>query len=345
MSESEAIAVPAQSAPTEAGRGPWATAMKRLRRDHAAMVALALLCLIVLACLLAPVYATHIARADPFQSNVGGEVTIDGQTVPVLQPETGGLGLGVTPLGPTWRRAYFLGADNQGRDIAARLLYGGRNSLFIATGATLICLVLSTLVGIVAGFFGGIVDTVLARLLDLLWAFPFLLFAISLSIVLISQGITIGPVTIGSDSLLLPMLILGVVNVPYVARPIRGQVLSLKQSDFVLAAVALGVPNRRILLRDLLPNVSATLIVFAPLMLALNVMAEAALSFLSSGVQPPAASWGTIIQDGQNLIYTRPMVALAPGLAIVFTVIALNVFGDGLRDALDPRAKIRLRAG
>ena len=345
MTESDAITSSAESVPAEAGRGPWVTAMRRLRRDLAAMVALALLCLIVVACLLAPLYATRVAQADPFQSNVGGEVTIDGETVPVLQPETGGLGLGVTPIGPTWQRAYFLGADNQGRDVAARLLYGGRNSLFIATGATLICLVLSALVGIIAGYFGGVVDAVLARLLDVLWAFPVYLLAISLSIVLISRGINIGPVTIGSDSLLLPMLILGIVNVPYVARPIRGQVLSLKESDFVLAAVALGVPNRRILLRDLLPNVSATLIVFAPLMLALNVMAEAALSFLSIGVQPPAASWGTIIQDGQNLIYTRPMVAIAPGLAIVFTVIALNVFGDGLRDALDPRAKIRLRAG
>ena len=339
MSQSEIAAGSA------AGRGPWATALYRLGRDRAAMAACALLCMIVLASLLAPLYATRIAHTDPFQSNVGGEVTIDGQTAPILEPETGGLGLGVTPIGPTWTKTYFLGADMQGRDVAARLLYGGRNSLAIAGGASLICLALAALVGIVAGYFGGIVDAVLARVLDLVWAFPFLLLTISLSIVLIQQGIRIGPITIGSDSLLLPMLILGIGGIPYVARPVRGQILSLKQSDFVLAAVALGVPDRRILARDLLPNVAATLIVFAPLMLALNVMAEAALSFLSIGVQPPAASWGTIIQDGQNLIYTRPMVAIAPGLAIVLTVIALNVFGDGLRDALDPRAKIRVRAG
>jgi peptide/nickel transport system permease protein len=149
--------------------------------------------------------------------------------VPILQPDTGGLGLGVTPIAPTWGRKFFLGADMQGRDLAARLLYGGRNSLAIATGATVICLLFAGLVGIVAGYFGGIVDAVLARLLDVLWAFPVYLLAISLSIVLISRGITIGPVTIGSDSLLLPMLILGVVSVPYVARPIRGQVLSLNQ--------------------------------------------------------------------------------------------------------------------
>ena len=309
------------------------------------MGALTLLCLIALATLLAPLYAKRVAHTDPFQSNVSGEVTIDGKTEPILQPETGGLGLGVTPIGPTWTKTYFLGADMQGRDVAARLLYGGRNSLAIAGGASLICLSFAALVGIVAGYFGGIVDAVLARVLDLVWAFPFLLLTISLSIVLIQQGIRIGPLTIGSDSLALPMLILGIGGIPYVARPVRGQILSLKQSDFVLAAVALGVPDRRILMRDLLPNVATTLVVFAPLMLALNVMAEAALSFLSIGVQPPAASWGTVIQDGQNLIYTRPMVAIAPGLAIVLTVIALNVFGDGLRDALDPRAKIRVRAG
>ncbi len=137
------------------------------------------------------------------------------------------------------------------------------------------------------------------------------------------------------------MLIIGIVYVPYVARPVRGQVLSLKNSDFVLAARALGVPPWRILLRDILPNVTTTLIVFVPLMMALNMLTESALSFLSIGVQPPNASWGTIIEDGQALIYTRPLVAIAPGIAIVITVLALNVLGDGVRDALDPRAKLR----
>jgi peptide/nickel transport system permease protein len=127
-----------------------------------------------------------------------------------------------------------------------------------------------------------------------------------------------------------------------VARPVRGQVISLRESEFVLAAVGLGVPSHRILLRDILPNVSTTLIVFVPLMMALNMLTESALSFLSIGVQPPDASWGTIIQDGQGLLYSRPWVALAPGIAIVLTVLSLNVLGDGLRDALDPRSKIKL---
>ena len=154
---------------------------------------------------------------------------------------------------------------------------------------------------------------VLSRLLDVLWAFPIYLLAISLSIVLIAQGITIGPIAIESGSLWLPIIIIGIVYMPYVARPIRGQVLALRNSEFVLAAIGLGVPGWRILLRDILPNVTTTLIVFVPLMMALNMLTESALSFLSIGVQPPDASWGTIIQDGQALLYTRPLVALAPG--------------------------------
>ncbi len=305
------------------------------------MVALAALVAIVVVCLLAPVYAAQVSRTDPFSSNIDGTITIDGADVSVLQAETGGLGLGMTPIGPTWRAQYFLGADGQGRDVAARLLYGGRSSLLIAGAATLICLFFAGVVGIVAGFSGGVVDAVLSRLLDVLWAFPIYLLAISLSIVLISQGITIGPIEITSGSLALPIAIIGIVYIPYVARPVRGQVLSLKSSDFILAARSLGVPPWRILIRDILPNVTTTLIVFAPLMMALNMLTESALSFLSIGVQPPAASWGTIIEDGQGLIYTRPLVAIAGGLAIVVTVLALNVLGDGVRDALDPRAKLR----
>ncbi|MFT3987781.1 ABC transporter permease [Aestuariivirga sp.] len=330
---------------TRKSRGPWATAMRRLMRDNAAMLALAVLILIVIACLLAPAYARW-CNVDPFASTLDKVLSIDGQDVPVMEQSTEGLGLGYTPIGPTWRiNNYFLGADNQGRDVMARLLYGGLNSLLIASGATILTLALATIIGLAAGFFGGILDTVLSRILDVLWAFPVYLLAISLSIVLIQQGLSIGPITIESGSLWLPVFIIGIVYVPYVARPIRGQVLALRESEFVMAAVGLGVPSHRILLRDIFPNVSTTLIVFVPLMMALNMLTESALSFLSIGVQPPDASWGTIIQDGLNLLYTRPMVALAPGIAIVITVLALNVLGDGLRDALDPRSKIRLGRG
>ena len=227
----------------------------------------------------------------------------------------------------------------------ARLLYGGLTSLIIAGGATLLTLLFATVLGLAAGFFGGMTDMILSRILDILWAFPVYLLAISLSIVMISHGLIIGPFTIESGSLWLPIFIIGIIYIPYVARPIRGQVLSLRESEFVLAAISLGVPSHRILFRDILPNVTTTLIVFVPLMMALNMLTESALSFLSIGVQPPDASWGTIIQDGQGLLYSRPWVALAPGIAIVITVLTLNVLGDGLRDALDPRSKVKLGRG
>lgn len=323
--------------------GPWARAVAKLRADRAAMMSLAVLVAIVLAVLAAPLYAKYVSGTDPFRSSLSAKITIDGKKVPVMEQSTEGLGLGVTPIGPTWGPRYLLGADTQGRDVAARLLYGGRNSLLIAGSATVICLVLAALIGVTAGFAGGITDLLLSRLLDVLWAFPVYLLAISLSIVLIAQGLTIGPFTIESNSLLLPIVIIGVIYVPYVARPIRGQVMGLKRSEFVLAAVGLGIPRWRILLFDILPNVSTTLIVFVPLMMALNIITESALSFLSIGVQPPDASWGTIIQEGQALLYNRPAVSLAPGIAIVVTVLALNTLGDGVRDAFDPRSKIRPR--
>ena len=327
---------------TPKSRGPWATALRRLLRDHAAVAALIVFVVIVVLCLLAPVYAQW-AGTDPFKSTLDAVIKVNGQDVPVMEQSTEGLGLGYTPIGPTWQLGnYFLGADNQGRDVMARLFYGGLNSLFIAGMATVVTLFFATLIGLAAGFFGGIVDTLLSRFLDILWAFPVYLLAISLSIVLIAQGLDLGIITIESGSLWLPIFIIGIVYVPYVARPVRGQVLALRESEFVLAAIGLGVPSHRILLRDILPNVSTTLIVFVPIMMALNMITESALSFLSIGVQAPDASWGTIIQDGQTLLYTRPMVALAPGIAIVITVLALNVLGDGLRDALDPRSKIRI---
>lgn len=309
------------------------------------MAALLGFVIIVVCCLAAPLYAKW-AGTDPFRSTLDLVIKVNGEDRPVMEQSTEGLGLGYTPMGPTWQLGnYFLGADNQGRDVMARLLYGGLNSLLIAGAATIFTLLLGTGLGLAAGFFGGITDMVLSRILDILWAFPVYLLAISLSIVLIAEGIDLGLVTIESGSLWLPIFIIGIVYIPYVARPIRGQVLALRESEFVLAAIGLGVPVHRILIRDILPNVSATLIVFVPIMMALNMLTESALSFLSIGVQPPDASWGTIIQDGQTLLYTRPLVALAAGLAIVVTVLCLNVLGDGLRDALDPRSKIRIGRG
>lgn len=321
--------------------GPWVQALSKLRRDAASIMALAVLLAVVLSAVLAPVYAERVANVDPFRSNLDAEVTLNGASVPVLEPSTEGLGIGMTPIGPTWQSSYFLGADVQGRDVMARLLYGGRATLFVGGMATVITLVLAAVLGIAAGFFGGWIDQILSRILDVLWAFPIYLLAISLSIVLLTARFEIGPFVIQSDSLAIPIVITGIIYVPYVARPIRGQVLALRNSDFVMASIGLGIPTHRILLHDILPNVMTALIVFVPIMMSLNIGTESALSFLSLGVQPPEASWGTLIRDGQSLLYNRPWVSIAPGLAIIVTIVALNILGDGVRDAFDPRAKLR----
>ena len=330
----------AEAAPPS--EGPWRRAWAQLRHNRSAMASAVVLILVVLACLLAPVYASHVAHTDPFTSHVSGTTVVHGVTVPVLRPSSTGLGLGVTPIGPTYDPGhYFLGADNQGRDVMARLLYGGRNSLLIGLAAALLCCLMATVIGVLAGYFGGVVDSVLARLLDVVWAFPVYLLAICLSVVLLTSGITIGPVHVGPGSLWLPVLIIAVVYVPYVARPLRGQVLTLKEKEFVSAAVGVGASDLSIMRRDVLPNVLPTVAVFLPLMTALSMLTESALSFLSVGVQPPQASWGTIINDGLGLLYTRPAVTIAPGIAIALTAVVLNLFGDGVREALDPRARLR----
>ena len=324
------------------GRNPWALAGRRLLRNRIALVALAGFVLIVVASLAAGWYASDVAHTRPFESTIDGTTIINGKPAPVMVESMGGLGLGVTPIGPTWDlNHYFLGADAQGRDVAARLLYGGRNSLVIGVASALICCFLATIIALAAGFFGGIVDQVLSRMLDVIWAFPVYLAAISISTVALTSGLEIGPVTLAANSLWLPILIISVIYVPYVARPIRGQVLSVREKEYVEAAIGLGASNRRLIFSEVLPNVVTTVIVFFPLMIATNMLIESALSFLSIGVQPPEASWGTIIADGQGLLYTRPWVAIAPGLAIAATVLCLNVLGDGIRDALDPRARLR----
>ena len=324
-------------------RSPWALAWRRLRRNKIALVSFALFSAIVIACLAAPLYAHDVAHTEPFTSNVNGTTIVHGKTVSVLQQGGGKLGIGETPIGPTWDlHHYVLGADGQGRDVAARLLYGGRNSLLIGVASALICCAIALLIGLVAGFYGGFVDNVLGRLLDVIWAFPVYLLAISISVIALTSGLHLGFTTLPAGSMWIPIGIIAIVYVPYVARPIRGQVLSVREKEYVDAAVALGASNWFLIFREILPNVITTVIVFFPLVVATNMLTESALSFLSIGVQPPDASWGTIISDGQELLYTRPLVAIAPGIAIVLTVLTLNVLGDGIRDALDPRAKLRV---
>ena len=293
----------------------------------------------------APIYAHDIAHTDPFVANLSGTIKEHGKTVDVIQQGGGALGLGETPIGPTWTSRYLLGADDQGRDVAARVLYGGRASLEIGVGSAVICCIIAVVLALLAGFFGRWADSFLSRMMDLVWAFPVYLLAISLSTVLLTRpnGLRIGFVTVNPTSLWVPTMIIALVYVPYVFRPIRGQVLSVREKEYVEAAFAQGASSLRIMFSEILPNALPTVIVLLPLMIATTILTESALSFLSIGVQPPNASWGTIIDDGQDLLYTRPMVAIAPGVMIVLTVLALNLLGDGVRDALDPRAKVRVR--
>src|SRR5215470_15680964 len=327
------------------GRNPWALAARRLWRNRIAMASLVLFVLIVVLCLAAPWYAHNVAHVNPFVPNLNGHTVVNGKVVPVMQQGGGVLKLGETPIGPTWDLShYFLGADSTGRDVAALLLYGGRSSLLIGIGAAVICSLAATVIALIAGFFGGTTDALASRLMDVIWAFPVYLLAISISTELLthSSGFQLGPLHVSAASLWVPTIIIAFIYVPYVYRPIRGQVLSVVNKEFVEAATAQGAGNLRLIFKEILPNVVSTVIVLMPLMIATMILTESALSFLSIGVQPPNVSWGTIISDGQQLIYTRPWVSLAPGIMIVLTVLALNVLGDGVRDALDPRAKIRV---
>jgi peptide/nickel transport system permease protein len=331
--------------PEIAGRSPWLLAGRRLLRNRIAIAALGLFVLIVAVSVAAPLYAHEVAHLNPFTPNLNGTTVINGRVVPIMQQGGGVLHLGETPIGPTWDiHRYFLGADGLGRDVFALLLYGGRTSLLIGIGSAVICCAAATVVALIAGFFGGTTDAILSRLMDVIWAFPVYLLAILISTELLthSSGFQVGLLHVGASSLLVPTLIIAFIYVPYVYRPVRGQVLSVVNKEFVEAAIAQGASNLRLIFSEILPNVISTVIVLLPLMVATNILTESALSFLSIGVQPPNVSWGTIISDGEDLLYTRPWVSLAPGIMIVLTVLALNVLGDGVRDALDPRAKLRI---
>lgn len=316
------------------GRSPWQLAGIRLRRNRFAILFGVLFVLIVVFCLAAPLWADHVAHTGPNQNHITDKVLVGGRMTDVVSPDG-------TPLGPGFRGRYLLGADQNGRDVMVRLMYGGRTSIYIGVLAAVITTLLAVTVGVLAGYYRGWVDSVLSRILDVIWAFPVLLLGIALGTTLSLGGLRIGGLQIAGDSLWIPILIIGVVYVPYMARPVRGEVLALREKEFVEAAVSQGKGPLRIMISELLPNIISTIIVFSALNIANNMLLESALSFLGAGVRPPNASWGTMIADGYQTIYTAPHLTIVPGLMIVLTVLSLNVFGDGLRDALDPRATIR----
>jgi peptide/nickel transport system permease protein len=317
-----------------AGLAPWRIALRRLRRHRTALAFGGLFVVIVALCLAAPIYANRVAHTDPFKNHLTEQITVDGVKKYVVEPS------GV-PIGPTYSSRFFLGADGNGRDIAVRLLYGGRTSLTIGITAALITTLLSIIVGTFAGFYRGWVDAIIRWFLDIFWAFPVVLLGVALGTALALGGLKIGPLQIDGESTLIPTIIIGCVGVPYMARPLRGQVLALREKEFVEAARAQGAGPLRIMFSEILPNLSSTIVVFFPLMVAQAILLEAALSFLGAGVRPPNPSWGTMIGDGIERIISGPHLAIVPGIMLVLSVLALNVFGDGVRDAFDPRAKVR----
>ena len=320
--------------PAPAGTGPFRLALHRLRRNRTALAFGGLFALIVVLCLLAPVYANDIAHTGPNVNHITEVLHVGGRNVDVVDP-TG------IPTGPTWHSHFLLGADSNGRDVAVRLLYGGRNSLEIGFLATVITMVLATAAGVLAGYFRGWADGLISRVMDLIWAYPAVLLGVALGVNLALGGISIGPMHLRGSSNWIPALVIGVVFVPYVARPLRGQVLALREREYVDAARTLGFGHVRIMVGEILPNLASTLVVFVALQLAQSIVLEAALSFLGAGVQPPNPSWGTMISSGVQLITAAPHLVLAPGIMLIVAVLSVNVLGEGLRAALDPRAAVR----
>jgi peptide/nickel transport system permease protein len=287
------------------GRGPWLLAWQRLRRDRVAMISLVIIVLIVLMAIFAPL-ATWITGHPPNEQYRQIGLTPDG-----------------LPKGPTSQ--FWLGTDDLGRDIFVRIAYGARVSLLVGVVATGIAVAIGVVVGLAAGFFGGIVDTVLARLVDVILCVPFLLVAIAL-------------VSITGPGLSITILVIGFFSWASVARIVRGQVLSLREREFVEAARSLGASDRRIMFVDILPNVLAPVIVYSTLLIPVVIVVEATLSYLGLGLPPPTADWGGMISDGQAYYTTSWWFLIFPGAALLITTLAFNLFGDGVRDAFDPRS-------
>lgn len=299
-----------------AARSPLQLFWRRLRRDKVAMAALAFIVLLVLVAVLAPLIVKLLGQPDP---NTQSTAALDD------------FGL---PSGPS--SDHLFGVDQIGRDVFSRTLYGARVSLQVALIATALIVVIGTVVGMVAGFYRGWVDTLLSRAMDVMLAFPVLLLALGLGAACSFGGGCLG----GAIQPGLPVVIFVIVLAqwPYFARIIRGQVLSLREKEFIEAARSLGASNTRIIFREILPNLLAPIIVYTTLIIPTNILFEAALSFLGVGVQPPTATWGAMIAEATNIFDIAWWFMLAPGIALVLTVLAFNLIGDGLQDALNPKS-------
>jgi len=314
------------------GRSLFRLAIHQLRKDKGAMVGLVIVAFVVLCAVFAPVICA-ILGVDPYKL-YASTVNPNLAGIPLFGPKI----LSNYPSGIT--AAHPFGVEpGIGRDVLARIVYGARVSLIFALVATAISVVLGTVVGVAAGFFGGAVDAVLAFVMDVLLAFPFLLFIIAVTPVLRNQPFLeahLGTNGNGGRVSIL-ILIVGFFGFPYFGRIIRGQVYSLREKEFIDAAKVVGASTRHILFRQMLPNLAASIIVYSALVIPTNVVLEATLSYLGVGVDPPTPSWGRMLNDAVAWYQVTPTFLLIPGIALFITVLGFNLFGDGLRDVLDPR--------
>ncbi|MER5922355.1 ABC transporter permease [Streptomyces mirabilis] len=317
--EEAAAASAAEAKAAVQGRSLGRIAWERLKRDKLALTGGIVVLVLILIALLAPVI-TNLVGQDP---DVYHQSLID----PLFGTPTGSLGgisgdhlLGVEPV--------------NGRDIFARILYGAQISLLVGFLSALVAVVLGTVLGILAGFFGGWVDATISRVMDGLLAFPQLLFIIALVSVMPNEMLGLSG---SSVRVFVMILVIGFFGWPYVGRVVRGQTLSLREREYVEAARSLGAGRFYILFKELLPNLVAPIIVYTTMMIPTNILTEAALSFLGVGVKPPTASWGQMLSTAIDYYDSDPMYMVVPGVAIFITVLAFNLFGDGVRDALDPK--------
>jgi len=286
------------------GRSPWQLAWARLRQDRVAIGSSVVIILITLAAILAPLIARLVGHG------LGDQY-----------PYTALNGYGL-PVGPS--RTFLFGADDLGRDVLVRVAYGARVSLIAGVVASGLAVIVGGVVGMVAGYFGTVVDTALSRFMDVILSFPLLLFAIALvSIVGPSLGVTI--------------LVIAFFSWAVVGRIIRGQTLSLREKEFVEAARSLGASDLRIMFVDILPNLVAPLLVYTTLLIPASIVFEATLSFLGLGVVPPTPSWGNMLSDAEAYYKVAWWFIIFPGGALLLTTLAFNLLGDSVRDALDPR--------
>ncbi|MFN2544743.1 MAG: ABC transporter permease [Actinomycetota bacterium] len=314
------------------GRTPWQIFWGRFKKDKVAFVGAGFIILLGLVAILAPFIANHIIHHGPNQL-LGSPNSSTGEPA-VLPNVLSPIGLPTGPSGKLW-----FGADQSGRDLFVRVIYGAQTSLTVALLATGISVLIGVILGVVAGFTGGIIDTVIARTIDIVMSLPILLFAIGIAgaCSISPQGCTIGFLHLEPGRNLV-VFIIALVNWTYIARIVRGQTFSLREREFVESARALGAPGRRIMFREILPNLVAPIIVYATLIIPSNIIFEASLSFLGVGIPQDTPSWGRMLSDATQLFRVAWWMMLFPGLFLFLTTLSFNLLGDGLRDALDPRS-------